>query len=232
MNENRSGAYFVSRRGGGRKRRGSRRGAGILITVLMLLSAAIVGLVILLPRLNAGSSSPVGFSGKVFYFLATAEETEKETAGLAAREACDRGGAGYIYNNGNYTVIAAVYSRESDAKTVTSVNAGSFYFALTVPAASMSDADRKLAEFLTGEWFETVYTASAELERGNITEASAERAVNSVNAVLLDLCDGASKKPARLITDALSLPPLSTDVLRAIRYTHVAVTVAAATAFA
>ena len=178
MSEYDSGAYFV-RRGGRRNRNRngsgrSRRAAGVLITVLLILTAAICALVALLPRLSTVGAPAPDFDGKTFYMLAIGRATDREQAQTMAQYAVERGGAGYIYNDGEYKIVAAVYDKESDAKTLTSVNENSYYFELTVPKCNIADADARALRYLTGEWYDAVQTAASELQRGRSEEHTSE----------------------------------------------------------
>lgn len=175
--------YIISRRPRRSEKyrdpRRPKRAAGVLVIVLLLLTAGICALVWLLPGLTETAGGSPSFGGKTFYFLATAKTDERVEALTAAQAASDRGGAGHIYNDGEYRVIAAVYDRESDVKTLVSVNADSHYFALEYPKLDCDERDRRALEYLTGEWFSSVFAAVTELDRGNITDAAAERAVFS-----------------------------------------------------
>lgn len=190
MSEYHSGAYFVRRGRGGRGSGGGRRAAGALIAILLLLTAAICLLVVFLPRLTSASVSREGFGGKTFYFLAVGKYPLRDEAVLSVQDTTGRGGAGYIYNDGSYNVIAAVYDSEADAKALASVNAGSFYFALSVPKLNADAAFSVAAlDYLANEWFSTLQSAADELQRGNTTEAQAERAAASVCAALRKLSE-------------------------------------------
>ena len=236
MKDEQSGAYLVSRNYRARRtthyrnRRRPRRAAGVLIAVLLLLTAGICLLVVFLPRLSAvGAGGAVGFKGKTYYMLATAEVTDRTEALIAAQTAAERGGAGYIYNNGSYHIVAAAYEREADAKTLVSVNANSHYFALALPAAECGAGDRRALEYLTGEWFTTVDTAATELDRGNISDAAAERAVFDACMELSDRTYGAdTKKLQRALASATEYSsPQSRSVLSYIRYVQTNVIVSA-----
>lgn len=235
MSEYDSGAYFV-RRGGrrdrNRKRGGgrSRRAAGALITVLLLLTAAICALVAFLPRLSTVGAPAPNFKGKTFYMLATGRSTDREQSHVMAQYAVERGGAGYIYNDGEYKIIAAVYDKESDAKTLASVNENSYYFALTVPKCNVAETDARALEYLTGEWYDTVRSAASELQRGNIAESQAEHAVASA---CLRLKAFSGETSSVLLTAALDVAseydcPDSYSILSYLHYVHVrAITLAA-----
>ena len=219
MSEYDSGAYFV-RRGGRRNRNRngsgrSRRAAGVLITVLLILTAAICALVALLPRLSTVGAPAPDFDGKTFYMLAIGRATDREQAQTMAQYAVERGGAGYIYNDGEYKIVAAVYDKESDAKTLTSVNENSYYFELTVPKCNIADADARALRYLTGEWYDAVQTA--------VTESQAERSVASACLKLKAASDGVSSVLLAAALDEASeySCPKTYTVLSYVRYVHV-----------
>ncbi|MDE6294308.1 MAG: hypothetical protein K2L88_06795, partial [Clostridiales bacterium] len=201
----------------------------ILIAVLLLLSAAICLLVALLPRMNRGSTTANASvtAGKTYYFLCTAETDERLSALASSQNAIERGGAGYVYNDGKYKIIAAVYNKETDVKTLVTVNANSFYFSLSLPSGEHKSGDKAVIEYLTGEWFDTLLTAATELDRANIKEAAAEHAVETACNRLRDLAYKAnSEKLKNAITVCTYSPPQTQTVLSYIRYIHVQYVVA------
>lgn len=228
MRYSQNDAYIIERGGrtrqSRRRRGGASRAAGILIAVLLLLTAAICLLVVFLPRIG-NKNTAVGASataGKTYYFLCTAETDERLSAIASAQNAIERGGAGYIYNDGKYKIIAAVYNKETDVKTLVTVNANSFYFSLSLPSGEYKSGDKAVVEYLTGEWFDTLLTAATELDRANITEAAAEYAVQSACSRLRDLAYKAnSEKLKNAITACTFSPPQNQTVLSYIRYIHV-----------
>lgn len=177
MREDSSGAYLFSRSQprSRQKRRSARRAAGMLIAALLLLTAGVCLLVVFLPRGGQAPASATHAVEKTFYFLYTSECTDRTQAVASAASTSERGGAGYIHNDGTYKTVAAVYARESDVKTLVTVNPESAYFSLSL--GKLSAAERKTAEYICGEWFDTMYLAATELDRGNVTESAAERAV-------------------------------------------------------
>ena len=219
MDGNYNGVQIVSR---SRKSRTSPRrgGAGILIFVLLLLTAGICALVVLLPRFN-GKTVQTGFAGRSFYMLCTGEADELETALLLGKDTSDRGGAGYVFNDGKYKIVASAYAREADAKLLTGVNSDSTYFEISFPKSGAVGDGAALA-FFADEWFEKVSSAASDLERGTVTEAAAEFAVTSVSLKLVSLADkcesGALMRALRSATDAVSG---SRTVLSRIRYVQV-----------
>lgn len=232
-----SDAYIIERGGrrtsGRRRRSGAGRAAGILIAVLLLLTAAICLLVVFLPRIG-NKNTAVGASataGKTYYFLCTEQTDERIQAIAASQNAIERGGGGYIYNDGKYKIIAAVYAKESDVKTLVTVNVNSFYFSLSLPGGEYSSGDKAILDYLTGEWFDTLSTAATELDRANITEAAAEYAVKTACDRLRDLALNANSEKLKNAIGAISYStPQYQTVLSYIRYIHVQYVVAAISA--
>ena len=221
MSEYHSGAYFVRRSRGGR---GGYRAAGVLIVILLVLSAAICLLIVFLPRLTAVSAGKSGFGGKTFYLLAVGKHTARDGALLSVQDTVGRGGAGYIYNDGEYNVIAAVYDREADAKAISSINSGSYCIELSVPRLDSDGASENAAlEFLTGEWFTSMQSAADGLQRGNITEAQAEKTAADLCSRLFLYADSVTLAPLKAAMLAASeySCPQSTSVLSYIHYVHV-----------
>lgn len=180
MREYESGAYIVSRRGAKRvSRRGGRtRGVAAVFAVLLLITSGIVLAVIFFPRGNRDTpaSSKPSFGGKSFYFLAVGKATESDAAGIMAKDASERGGAGYVLNDGSYNIIAAAYEREADAKALSELNENAHYLSVSIPKTECDDGDRAALEALCGVWFPKVYAAATEFDRGNVTEAAADYA--------------------------------------------------------
>ena len=226
------GAYIINR---GRKKRrnsGAGRSAGILIAALLFLTAAICLLVVFLPRLTlsmqASQSASLASVGKTYYFLCTEQTDERTSALLSAQNTRERGGAGYLYNDGKYKVIAAVYKSESDVKTLVTVNPNSFYFSLSVAGGKYSGGDREVLNYLTGEWFDTLSLSATELDRGNTTEDAAEYAAFRACEKLRGLAlNASSEKLKSAILSCEYSPPQTQSVLSYIRYVHVRYIVAA-----
>ncbi len=197
MAQNRSGAYIVTRgrRGGPRRY----RGAAILILCLIVLSAGIVLLVMFMPRLTAERASSTSFGGKTFYFLATAETEKRQVALEYAQDAANRGGAGAIYNDGKYKIIAAAYATEAEANSLVALNEGAFCVSVSIDGAEKAN-DAKALECLCSDWFPKVYAASADLDRGAATEAAAERAVRDA---FLELRACAVNADSELLREAI-----------------------------
>lgn len=194
MREYESGAYIVSRRGGRRSGRNNkspkrnRGAAGALVGALIFLTVAICLLVLFLPKLQGVGKTVSGkpsFGGKTYYALAMGKSTDYQTAAAFAQDTANRGGAGYLYNNGSYSAVAAVYERESDAKALSELNENSHYFSITIPKAECGAGDKKLLDYLCGDFFATVDRAATELDRGNADEASADYAAARAFAELM-----------------------------------------------
>lgn len=222
MSEYYSGAYFVRRRGGAH----GKRAAGVLIAVLLLLTAAICLLVVFLPKITSDESVPTGggVTRKKFYILTTYVGSFRDDALLAAHDTSARGGAGYVYNDGEYKVVAAVYDSEADARALASVNDNAQYFEISIALPeSTDDGTVGAVEYLAGEWFDSVRRAADDLQRGSITEAQAEYAARSVCAVLSQKSELAQNSAVRRALDAACEYdcPQSVTPLAYIRYIQV-----------
>lgn len=232
MKDNQSGAFIVSRRKPRDKSTSfAHKRIGGIIAALLFLSAVICTAVSLYPRLSKSSKVAVGFS-KTYYFLAVGEEQTRVQAQENAQYAKEHGGAGYIYNDGKYHIVAAVYERETDVKTLVSVNADSHYFALDFSVAAYGDGDKRVLDYLTGEWFNTVFTAVTELDKGNIAESAAEHAVASAFDRLKKLAQDAETKAVNVVLSSFVFdPPQTQSVLSYLRYVNVFVVAKLHTAF-
>lgn len=227
MKEYDSGAYLVSRNSYKRvpkynKPHRRKSAAGALIALLLVLTAGICALVFFLSETQPVDGTPV-YVGKTFYFLAIAQETDRTEALKTAQYAMERGGAGYIYNDGSYRTVAAVYDREADVKTLVSVNSGSHYFELSLAQSAYADGERAALEYLTGDWFTTVFTTVTELDRGNISDSAAEYAVRTALLKLRKCACDVENEYLRTIFETVceySIPQ-GRSVLSYIRYIHV-----------
>ena len=172
MAEYGSGAYFIKRKNGG-----GGKGAAILVIVLLALTAGIILLAVFLPkRTDDGNTAgaPVSNGEKKFFYLVTGESGELTTALLMVQECSARGGAGYLFNDGTYRSVAAVYDRESDAKDLAAVNDGASYFSLAFSLSSLKEKDKSALSYAVGEFFITLTDAAKELDRGTITDSAAD----------------------------------------------------------
>ncbi len=158
------------------------------MTVLLVLTAGICLLAVFLPRMSEVSDSPK-FGGETFYFLATAETTERTTAYEGAQSAAARGGAGFVYNDGSYKVIAAAYRNEADAKSLAAVNDGAFVVVFSIPPCSLGERDCATLEYVAGKFFDVMYDAATQLERGTMTDAAAELKAQAACRELVGLGD-------------------------------------------
>lgn len=161
---------------------------GIAIVVLTLLTAGICALVLFFP--TASDDSPVSTPAASvetfdFYLLCTFESDDRQAAYDNALVTAARGGAGYVYNDGKYRVVAAVYRKKEDAEALSEVNDGSFCVKLEIRFSAKNKAQKNAVAYLAGEWFDDISRASTGLERGSITDAQAERsAIAACNKLL------------------------------------------------
>lgn len=192
MDSENSSAYIINRRGKSvRERRGGGKKAGALIAALIILSAVICLLVVFIPRAHAVSKSSEKSGGTKIFALCMGEFDGRPEAELCAKDTGERGGAGYVYNDGKYRVIAALYLSEQDAAAVAKVNEGASYFAIEFPLIDCDGEQSKALDYFFGEWFSALSNSAAQLEKGEITQANAEFAARSACKKLRNLCVGA-----------------------------------------
>ena len=163
----------------------------MLIVLLLLLTAGIVFLAVILPRLptkekQVGASA---FSGRTFYLLSVGRSDEYLIAATYAQDAVSRGGGGYIYNDGRYHAIAAAYARESEAKALADINDGAYYLTIDIPQTD-NETDAAVVKYVCGDFFTELSDAAVALDRGTITEAAADYIVFEAVMRLNNLTDG------------------------------------------
>ncbi|MFR6640032.1 MAG: hypothetical protein ACLUSP_00625 [Christensenellales bacterium] len=81
----------------------------VLLSVIRLFSVAFGA---------GGSKTVVRVKRKEWYFVSVLTAADSGQANVKALDIRSRGGAGYIYNDGDFSVIASVYPTEREAKAV------------------------------------------------------------------------------------------------------------------
>ena len=224
MAEYNSGAYFIKRKNSGRG-----HGGAILVLVLLVLTAAIVLLAIFLPRKKEGGGQvSLPISETKLYYLVTGETNEYTTALLMVQECASRGGAGYLFNDGTYHAVAAVYGKESDVRDLAAVNDGARYFSLGFSGAALGKFDSSALSYALGEFNDTLFTAATELDRKSMSDAAADNAVAAACRKLKALSMSVENAPlARAFDIASEYDPNADNrtLLTYIRFVHVRATI-------
>lgn len=103
-----------------RARKHSRRGLKVVVIIMLLCGLAAVGIVVYF----SFTARTFKVKGRTLYAvrLYTTETESEATERAEAVKAA--GGAGYIYNDGVYSVVAAVFGDKADATTVAGNNQG------------------------------------------------------------------------------------------------------------
>lgn len=221
MAEYTHGPYFIKRKKNGR----GGKAAAALVLVLLLLTAGIILLSVFLPRRDdeSASTAPVP-AGRKLYCLVSGETNNYTTALLMAQECSARGGAGYLFNDGTFRAVAAVYANEADARDLATVNEGSSYFTLAMPSAALSGSDSYALEYALGDFFDTLYSAATELDRGNMTDSAADCAVAAACRKLGALSASVENAMLRRAFETASAYAPAEDkrsLLSYVRYVHV-----------
>ena len=111
------------------------------------------------------------------YFAVVIGEYDTESAALtAAEEIKARGGGGYVISERPFCVAIAVYQSEADAITI----AERYGYAIKSTGKYTITASHDKVKFCTlpEQLFDTIYSASIALDKGEISEAAAFYALN------------------------------------------------------
>ena len=188
-------------------RSGGRRG-GLIVFLLLFFGAIAVGIVVFF-SFGKNTFTVKGrtlYAVRLFASEVEAEATERAAAVKAA------GGSGYVYNDGTYSVLAAIYANEKDAQTVADRNAGQIV-TLTLPkfkckmyqdgATSQTVSDCARYAFTT--LFDDLYKISVDLDAHVLSESAAAYQVADCKNALLDVGQSLDALLVRFPSDATLL---------------------------
>ena len=136
-----------------------------------------LGAILLVSLPSNPRAEKITVPAKSWHLVVVAEHTEIVKAEIEAQSVRERGGAGYIFNDGSYKIIASVYSTYEGASAVAEGIEGSFVYDLKIPSFSISDIeneDRKeLKEslFFYQTLYEEMLRKVESFEKGEITES-------------------------------------------------------------
>ena len=160
----------------------ARRSGRLLGAVVLVAVAAVIG--VFAWRHFAGGGVTV--KGRTFYAVYTSEtavESEAQSAAAAIKAA---GGSGYVYNDGTYKIIAAVYpdaaSADAVAERLSAEGTKAARLELEVPRLRLDVADEaartRLAAavyYTYGELYDSLYEISLGLDEHRLSESAAVR---------------------------------------------------------
>ncbi|MDR2201196.1 MAG: hypothetical protein LBP26_00295 [Clostridiales bacterium] len=164
-----------------------RRSYGILYYDRIVFAVSVVSLsVCAAVFLLAARAGYFKTAAREFYYVSVFRGGESGAARTAAEQNGRLGGAGYIINDGEFKVAAAVYAKKADAETVAARLLEAGYSASVLPlyAPGRKHADTKNGQTnakikayysVIDEMFSRLDAAAAALERGESTEALALR---------------------------------------------------------
>lgn len=129
-----------------------------------------------------------------YYAVQTGMYTDRKTAELYAENIRKRGGAGYVLYDGVYRVVASVYTKAVQARTVAErmgeagVDATVFSFSLQpVSDSSLSATDRNtlvtVSEYTT-YCYETLYDLSIQIDTGTLTDSELQAKLTALKSFL------------------------------------------------
>ena len=125
-------------------------------------------------------SAGASIDAEQYYALQTGMYSDLKTAEEYAKTVKSRGGAGYVYYDGVYRVIASIYKTAVQARTVgekmgqSGIDATVFSFSISpYTDSSISQSDRNELELLsdyTDYCYQTLYTLSNDIDTGNLSQ--------------------------------------------------------------
>ena len=131
---------------------------------------------------------------KCWYFLCVDVQTTSEKAQISATDVREKGGAGFIINDGKYNVIASVYDKESDVKKVSKNIENSTVYPLKIESISLVETSNKSLNSSVEKAFgihEKIYSEVMEnlalYENGKIEESKLWYAVEKITEEVVAL---------------------------------------------
>ncbi|MCH5164162.1 MAG: hypothetical protein J1F36_04020 [Clostridiales bacterium] len=145
--------------------------------VKVIVGIIIVSLVIaLIYILFFHDSAKYRYEAKEYYAVVMGKYDSESAALTAAEEIKARGGGGYVIAEQPFGVVAAVYQSEADALTV----AERYGYEVKSTGKYTITASREKVKLcaLPEQLFDSIYSASLSLDKGEISEAAASYALN------------------------------------------------------
>lgn len=200
---------------GGKTGRSGRKFAvvAVLLSVILLFSVAFGA---------GGSKTVVRVKRKEWYFVSVLTAADSGQANVKALDIRSRGGAGYIYNDGDFSVIASVYPTEREAKAVAVKQPDpatiiKIAFSETEFPPGEYDAAVKAALALPADVVAMLTGAAYDFEKGNLSESEVSFRLDSVGkeaaklATALESSETTASAYAKKILDVVSAVIGSSD---------------------
>ena len=159
----------------------------VLLSVILLLAVAFGA---------GGSKTVVRVKRKEWYFVSVLTAADSGQANVKALDIRSRGGAGYIYNDGDFSVIASVYPTEREAKAVAAKQPDpatiiKIAFSETEFPPGEYDAAVKAALALPADVVAILTGAAYDFEKGNLSESEVSFRLDSVGKEAAKTCSRA-----------------------------------------
>lgn len=175
--------------GGGYSRKKSAKKSKVILVIfiiIVLVAGLAVGGYFFFTREKSGNiNDKDSIPAMHFYAYKISESTDFAVAYTAAEALSVKGGGGYIYNDGVFNVLVAVYPTEQEALSVVSQNTGGEVLSLNIPQVNISDSSaRECIKYLIGDYFDGVYKTAIALESGSATQSAALLSLRNLTAEL------------------------------------------------
>ena len=102
-----------------------------------------LGVILLVSLPSNPRAEKITVPAKSWHLVVVAEHTEIVKAEVEAHSVRERGGAGYVFNDGSYKIIASVYSTYESASVVSQGIVNSVVYDLKIPSFSISDIEKE-----------------------------------------------------------------------------------------
>jgi len=167
-------------RRGYRSNYGKNRGRGLRVFLVLAVFAIIpvAATYAFLSKTEVVAGKTYRVKAETRYFLVTGTYDSIADANLAAAIVKERGGAGYIFNDGKFRIVAAVYKDKKTAETVAvKQKSETEIYPITIKETTLG-SDKAIAKSLAAalnvydEIFRDLTAVTEEYEKGNSTEGA------------------------------------------------------------
>ncbi len=167
-----------------RRRRGFFRKFFLFILLAIITFGVVVSADYVGGFIATGNFSFSIFKGKnetvEYYAIILFESENKEEAEQKAQESSDNGGAGYVWEDGKYMVVANVYKRQSDAeKVIENLSETEYSPVIRTVRYVKSENYKEVLKVLEGIYSD-LYEISKGLDKGEVSVVFASSEINKI----------------------------------------------------
>ena len=117
-------------------------------------------------------SDKVRIFTRSWYFVETYAESDYEKVVLESENAKERGGGGFVINDGNFIVTIALFSVKQNAQTVAQKNDGAKVYEVVISGGVIERNEPLISALnLHGEIYDNLHSSLVDFENGKSSEA-------------------------------------------------------------